>query len=68
MVLLRFVQDMPPSESWFPTPQGGALEDWADDYRRAELLVRSMTLIEKINITTGVGWQMGMCVGNTGSS
>ncbi|RAH86150.1 putative beta-glucosidase, partial [Aspergillus japonicus CBS 114.51] len=58
-------QDMPPSESWFPTPQGGALEDWADDYRRAELLVRNMTLIEKINITTGVGWQMGMCVGNT---
>jgi beta-glucosidase len=25
-----------------------------------------MTLIEKVNITTGTGWQMGMCVGNTG--
>jgi beta-glucosidase len=24
-----------------------------------------MTLPEKINITTGIGWQMGMCVGNT---
>ena len=25
-----------------------------------------MTLIEKVNITTGTGWQMGLCVGNTG--
>lgn len=27
-----------------------------------------MTLIEKVNITTGTGWQMGLCVGNTGMS
>lgn len=26
-----------------------------------------MTLMEKINITTGTGWQMGLCVGNTGT-
>ncbi|KAK2871765.1 hypothetical protein FQN49_002847 [Arthroderma sp. PD_2] len=25
-----------------------------------------MTLTEKVNVTTGVGWQMGLCVGNTG--
>lgn len=27
-----------------------------------------MSLIEKVNITTGTGWQMGLCVGNTGMS
>ncbi|PYH94139.1 beta-glucosidase E [Aspergillus ellipticus CBS 707.79] len=60
--------EMTPAESWFPTPKGGALEDWAEDYRKAEMMVRDMTLIEKINITTGIGWQMGLCVGNTGSA
>ena len=24
-----------------------------------------MSLVEKVNITTGIGWAMGMCVGNT---
>lgn len=27
-----------------------------------------MSLVEKVNVTTGVGWQMGLCVGNTGKS
>ncbi|GFN12275.1 hypothetical protein AtubIFM54640_009537 [Aspergillus tubingensis] len=64
----EFERDMTPAESWFPTPKGGALEEWAEDYRKAEALVSRMTLIEKINITTGIGWQMGLCVGNTGSA
>ncbi|KAA8643347.1 beta-glucosidase [Aspergillus tanneri] len=55
-----------PAESWFPTPRGGIFEEWAEDYRKAQLLVERMTLMEKINITTGTGWQMGLCVGNTG--
>ncbi len=25
-----------------------------------------MSLVEKVNITTGTGWSMGLCVGNTG--
>ena len=29
-------------------------------------MVGQMTLVEKVNITTGIGWSMGMCVGNTG--
>jgi hypothetical protein len=29
-------------------------------------MVREMTLAEKVNVTTGTGWQMGLCVGNTG--
>jgi hypothetical protein len=27
-----------------------------------------MSLPEKVNITTGTGWQMGLCVGNTGKA
>lgn len=29
-------------------------------------MVGKMSLIEKVNITTGTGWSMGFCVGNTG--
>lgn len=25
-----------------------------------------MSLVEKVNVTTGVGWMMDLCVGNTG--
>ncbi|KAI9823432.1 MAG: hypothetical protein M1832_002443 [Thelocarpon impressellum] len=45
---------------------GGTLPEWKDAYQKAEKLVRKMSLVEKVNVTTGVGWQMGMCVGNTG--
>ncbi|KAL3495504.1 putative beta-glucosidase E [Aspergillus germanicus] len=58
--------DMPGSDSYFPTPKGGTLKNWADSYEKAAKLVGQMTLVEKINITTGTGWMMGMCVGNTG--
>ncbi|KAL4781303.1 glycoside hydrolase superfamily [Aspergillus varians] len=60
--------DIPGSDSYFPTPRGGTLEHWADSYEKASKLVEQMTLIEKVNITTGTGWQMGMCVGNTGTA
>jgi beta-glucosidase len=59
---------MPGSDSYFPTPKGGTLKNWADSYEKAAKLVEQMTLIEKINITTGTGWMMGMCVGNTGAT
>lgn len=29
-------------------------------------MIKEMTLAEKVNVTTGTGWQMGLCVGNTG--
>ena len=54
------------SPPWYPTPRGGSDEKWRESYRKASDLVRQMTLVEKVNITTGTGWQMGMCVGNTG--
>jgi beta-glucosidase len=39
---------------------------WQDSYKKAEALVKKMTLPEKVNVTTGTGWQMGLAVGNTG--
>jgi beta-glucosidase len=54
------------SPPWYPSPRGGTSRNWAESYEKAAELVRQMTLVEKVNITTGIGWQMGMCVGNTG--
>ena len=31
-------------------------------------MVDRMTLLEKVNVTTGTGWAQDMCVGNTGST
>jgi len=54
------------SPPWYPTPQGGTIPQWSESYKKAEALVKQMTLPEKVNITTGTGWQMGLAVGNTG--
>lgn len=54
------------SEPWYPSPQGGTVDLWQKSYQRAADLVERMTLVEKVNITTGTGWSMDMCVGNTG--
>ena len=53
------------SPPWYPTPQGGSVSSWQDSYTKAAKLVDRMSLVEKVNITTGVGWTMGLCVGNT---
>lgn len=47
---------------------GGTLSgsSWSESYKKAASLVNKMSLIEKVNITTGTGWAMGQCVGNTG--
>ena len=54
------------SPPWYPSPLGGTAGDWAASYRKAAALVAQMTLPEKVNVTTGTGWAMGACVGNTG--
>ncbi|CZR51504.1 probable beta-glucosidase [Phialocephala subalpina] len=54
------------SPPWYPTPQGGTVTQWSESYKKAAALVEKMTLPEKVNITTGTGWQMGLAVGNTG--
>nr|P22507.1 RecName: Full=Beta-glucosidase 2; AltName: Full=Beta-D-glucoside glucohydrolase; AltName: Full=Cellobiase; AltName: Full=Gentiobiase; Flags: Precursor [Saccharomycopsis fibuligera]AAA34315.1 beta-glucosidase 2 precursor [Saccharomycopsis fibuligera] len=56
------------SPHYYPTPQGGRLQGvWQDAYTKAKALVSQMTIVEKVNLTTGTGWQLGPCVGNTGS-
>ncbi|KAG1449592.1 hypothetical protein G6F46_012167 [Rhizopus delemar] len=41
------------------------LRSWDDAYAKAKVLVDQMSLEQMVNITTGVGWQNGPCVGNT---
>ncbi|KAI0293191.1 glycoside hydrolase family 3 protein [Multifurca ochricompacta] len=38
---------------------------WGVAYKKAKAKVATFTLEQKVNITTGVGWQGGRCVGNT---
>jgi beta-glucosidase len=54
----------PPS---YPSPwmRGGL--GWDDAYAKATTFVSQLTLLEKVNLTSGVGWQGEKCVGNTGS-
>lgn len=40
---------------------------WAEAYAKAQAFVKQLTLLEKVNLTTGVGWESEACVGNTGS-
>ncbi|KAI0945924.1 hypothetical protein AcV7_010038 [Taiwanofungus camphoratus] len=39
---------------------------WADAYVRAEAFVGGLGLEEKVDVTTGVGYEAGLCVGNVG--
>ncbi|KAL9105027.1 MAG: hypothetical protein Q9163_000124 [Psora crenata] len=56
------------SPPWYPTPRGGAAKTWQTSYEKASAMVEKMSLVEKVNITTGTGWGMNLCVGNTGSA
>jgi beta-glucosidase len=40
---------------------------WEDAYAKAKDFVSQLTLLEKVNITTGTGWMSERCVGNVGS-
>ncbi|KAK4143043.1 beta-glucosidase [Dichotomopilus funicola] len=39
---------------------------WAEAYAQAIEFVSNLTLIEKVNLTTGTGWEADRCIGNTG--
>lgn len=54
------------SPPWYPSPKGGIDKAWEESYKKAAELVKQMTLPEKVNITTGTGWSMDLCVGQTG--
>lgn len=54
----------PPS---YPSPWMRGGNGWADAYTKAQKFVSQLTLLEKVNLTTGVGWEGESCVGNTGA-
>jgi len=62
-----FGQTSPPKypSPWVQSSVGGA--KWAAAITKAQDFVKQMTLLEKVNLTTGVGWEGDRCVGNTGS-
>ncbi|OAA56347.1 beta-glucosidase 1 precursor [Niveomyces insectorum RCEF 264] len=63
-------QDAAPatSDPFYPSPWMNPQADgWADAYAKAKAFVAQMTLTEKVNLTTGVGWEGEQCVGQTGA-
>lgn len=42
------------------------LRTWDEAYEMARTFVQQMSLQQKVNITTGIGWEAGPCVGNSG--
>lgn len=67
-VYRKYTEEPPQGQSppWYPTPLGGTAASWAESYRKAGDMVSRMTLAEKVNVTTGTGWMMGLAVGTTG--
>lgn len=51
-------QNLATYEGWFPSPRGGSEPKWAQAYAKAAEMVGRMSLLEKVNVTTGTGWQM----------
>ncbi|KAJ5894175.1 hypothetical protein N7495_005866 [Penicillium taxi] len=54
------------SPPYYPSPWMDGQGDWAEAYRRAVDFVSGLTLDEKVNLTTGAGWEQEHCVGETG--
>lgn len=58
------------SPPFYPSPLGGRITsgdaEWSKSYEKAREFVSQLTLLEKVNITSGIGWMQGPCVGNTG--
>ncbi|KAK7181235.1 glycosyl hydrolase family 3 [Paraphaeosphaeria sporulosa] len=56
------------SPPYYPSPWvDSSAEGWQDAVTRARAFVSQLTLLEKVNLTTGVGWEGEACVGNTGA-
>lgn len=41
---------------YYPSPWGSGAGDWADAYGKARDFVSQLTLLEKVNLTTGIGY------------
>ncbi len=51
------------SPPYYPSPWIEGTGEWASAYARAQDFVRQLTLLEKVNLTTGTGWESEACVG-----
>ncbi|KAF7563986.1 hypothetical protein G7046_g108 [Stylonectria norvegica] len=61
-------EDLAHSPPHYPSPwMDPKATGWEDAYARAKAFVSQLTLLEKVNLTTGVGWEGERCVGNVGS-
>ncbi|KAG1762841.1 glycoside hydrolase family 3 protein [Suillus occidentalis] len=54
----------PPAVSSDPQVVPDFAPAWSAAYQKAKNLILDYTIEEKVNITTGVGWMNGLCVGN----
>lgn len=48
-------QSFQQSPPFYPSPWGSGTGDWAGAYSKARAFVSQLTLLEKVNLTTGVG-------------
>ncbi|KAI5293455.1 hypothetical protein KEM52_005520 [Ascosphaera acerosa] len=55
------------SPPFYPSPWLDGQGDWAEAYEKAKAFVSQLTLAERVNLTTGTGWEMDSCVGQIGS-
>ncbi|KAF2403632.1 beta-glucosidase [Trichodelitschia bisporula] len=55
------------SPPFYPSPWMDGSGAWGEAYEKAQDFVRQLTLLEKVNLTTGVGWEGEGCVGNVGT-
>ncbi|KLJ10364.1 beta-glucosidase A [Blastomyces silverae] len=55
------------SPPYYPSPWASGQGGWEDAVQRARDFVSQLTLPEKVNLTTGVGWMQEDCVGQVGS-
>nr|AAL69548.3 beta-glucosidase [Rasamsonia emersonii]5JU6_A Chain A, Beta-glucosidase [Rasamsonia emersonii]5JU6_B Chain B, Beta-glucosidase [Rasamsonia emersonii]5JU6_C Chain C, Beta-glucosidase [Rasamsonia emersonii]5JU6_D Chain D, Beta-glucosidase [Rasamsonia emersonii] len=55
------------SPPFYPSPWANGQGDWAEAYQKAVQFVSQLTLAEKVNLTTGTGWEQDRCVGQVGS-
>lgn len=62
-------QSFQTSPPYYPSPWADpttAGSKWQTAYEQAVEFVAQLTLTEKVNLTTGVGWEGDRCVGNNG--
>nr|ACD86466.1 beta-glucosidase [Penicillium decumbens] len=59
-------KDLAYSPPFYPSPWATGEGEWAEAYKKAVDFVSGLTLAEKVNITTGAGWEQERCVGETG--